>query len=133
MFPLSLETSILLLLAAKGALTAPQDYQHVLMFSVDGLHSSDIAKYNAVRPKSTIASLLKTGYEYTNAYTSAVGLVKTHLIQEAAKEIAALGFLSRHNAAIHRRQPAHDGRLVRRYMGSLVLRPKQQLHRASRS
>ncbi len=40
-------------------------------FSVDGLHSSDVEKYVALRPASTIATLLKTAYEYTDCYTSA--------------------------------------------------------------
>ena len=46
-------------------------YSHVVTFSVDGLHGSDVEKYIAKRPDSTIASLLKTGYEYTDCYTSA--------------------------------------------------------------
>lgn len=46
-------------------------YKHVAIFSVDGLHGSDVEKYVALRPKSTIAQLLETGYEYTNAFTSA--------------------------------------------------------------
>lgn len=47
------------------------DYKYVAIFSVDGLHSSDVGKYIALRSKSTIAALLKTGYEYNNAFTSA--------------------------------------------------------------
>ena len=47
-------------------------YKYVLAFSVDGLHSSDVGKYVAARPKSTIANLLETGYEYSDAFTSAV-------------------------------------------------------------
>ncbi|CZR56259.1 uncharacterized protein PAC_06147 [Phialocephala subalpina] len=46
-------------------------YQHVAAFSIDGLHSSDVEKYVAKRPASTIATLLKTAYEYTDCYTSA--------------------------------------------------------------
>ncbi|KAH7416639.1 type I phosphodiesterase/nucleotide pyrophosphatase [Cadophora sp. MPI-SDFR-AT-0126] len=45
-------------------------YKYVAAFSIDGLHSSDVEKYVALRPESTIASLLSTGYEYTDAYTS---------------------------------------------------------------
>ena len=41
-------------------------YKHVAVFSVDGLHSSDVEKYVGLRPKSTIASLLATGFEYTS-------------------------------------------------------------------
>ena len=46
-------------------------YKYVAVFSVDGFHSSDVTKYIALRPKSSIAGLLATGYEYTDAYTSA--------------------------------------------------------------
>lgn len=46
-------------------------YQHVAVFSVDGMHGSDVEKFVALRPQSTIAQLLETGYEYTNAFTSA--------------------------------------------------------------
>lgn len=48
-----------------------KNYKHVALFSIDGLHSSDVGKYVSLRPKSTIAALLATGYEYTNAFTSA--------------------------------------------------------------
>lgn len=47
-------------------------YKYVVAISVDGMHSSDVEKYVKARPKSTIASLLSTGYEYSDAYTSAV-------------------------------------------------------------
>jgi predicted AlkP superfamily pyrophosphatase or phosphodiesterase len=55
------------------ALTAQSHnhYEHVAVFSIDGFHGSDVAKYVAKRPKSTIAKLLSTGFEYTNAFTSA--------------------------------------------------------------
>jgi predicted AlkP superfamily pyrophosphatase or phosphodiesterase len=46
-------------------------YKHVALFSVDGLHSSDLPKWVAMKPKSTIASLLETGYWYQGALTSA--------------------------------------------------------------
>jgi predicted AlkP superfamily pyrophosphatase or phosphodiesterase len=46
-------------------------FKYVAAFSVDGLHSSDVGKYLAVRPNSNIAQLLEHGYEYTNSYTSA--------------------------------------------------------------
>ena len=48
-----------------------KSYNHVAVFSIDGFHSSDVGKYVTLRPKSTLAQLLETGYEYTNAYTSA--------------------------------------------------------------
>ena len=45
-------------------------FKHVALFSIDGLHASDVPKYIALRPDSTIASLVKNGIEYTNAFTS---------------------------------------------------------------
>ena len=57
---------------APGPSAAAKKYKYVLAFSADGLHSSDIGKYVALRPKSTIASLLETGYEYSDAFTTAV-------------------------------------------------------------
>ena len=45
-------------------------YKYVATFSIDGFHSSDVGKYVAARPNSTMATLLNTGYEYTDAYTS---------------------------------------------------------------
>lgn len=63
--------SILILLAASIGFAGqcisyphPSFYKHVAMFSVDGLHPSDVAKYVALRPQSTIANLLKTAYDY---------------------------------------------------------------------
>ncbi|OBT61845.1 hypothetical protein VE03_08811 [Pseudogymnoascus sp. 23342-1-I1] len=67
----------LLVVAAFGGLTVASDkkaktvYKHVAAFSIDGLHSSDLPKYVAIRPNSVIAELLETGYEFTDAYTSA--------------------------------------------------------------
>ncbi len=46
-------------------------YSHVAVFSIDGFHSSDVEKYVSLRKDSTIAKLLQTGYEYTDAFTSA--------------------------------------------------------------
>ena len=51
---------------------AAKKYKYVLTFSTDGIHSSDVAKYVALRSKGTIASLLETRYEYSDAYASAV-------------------------------------------------------------
>lgn len=45
-------------------------YKHVAVFSIDGFHSSDVEKFIAARPQSTMAELLQTGYEYTDARTS---------------------------------------------------------------
>lgn len=64
-----------LLCTATGGLPSSKRndhrYEHVALFSVDGFHSSDVAKYTSLRPQSNIATLLATGYEYTNAFTSA--------------------------------------------------------------
>ena len=46
-------------------------YKHVVTFSVDGLHGNDVEKYVVLRPASTVATLLKTAYEYNDCYTSA--------------------------------------------------------------
>ncbi len=56
---------------ATVILAGSDNYKHVAVFSIDGFHSSDVGKYVTLRPNSTLAQLLETGYEYTNAYTSA--------------------------------------------------------------
>ena len=57
---------------AVAALPAHRaSYKHVAYFSIDGFHGSDVVKYVAKRPQSTIAQLVSTGFEYTNAFTSA--------------------------------------------------------------
>lgn len=58
-------------LVAHASTVNANSYKYVAVFSIDGLHGSDVAKYVSLRPKSTIAKLLETGYEYTNAYSSA--------------------------------------------------------------
>ncbi|KAF8532740.1 type I phosphodiesterase/nucleotide pyrophosphatase [Gautieria morchelliformis] len=61
----------LALASASVGGVAAKTYKHIAYFSIDGFHGSDVEKYVAVRPNSTIASLLSTGFEYTNAFTSA--------------------------------------------------------------
>ena len=46
-------------------------YKHIAFFSVDGLHSSDLPKWVAMKPKGAIADLLESGYWYKGALTSA--------------------------------------------------------------
>lgn len=46
-------------------------FKHVVTFSVDGLHSSDVGKWLALKPNSNISQLVQQGYEYTDAYTTA--------------------------------------------------------------
>ncbi|KAG0000581.1 hypothetical protein BGZ79_005760 [Entomortierella chlamydospora] len=45
-------------------------FEHVLLFSIDGLHQADLADYIAAKPKSTFAGLVDSGVEFTNADTS---------------------------------------------------------------
>src|SRR5215467_13139896 len=44
--------------------------KHVLVISIDGMHSQDLAKWVANNPGSTLASLAKTGVNYGNAVTT---------------------------------------------------------------
>jgi predicted AlkP superfamily pyrophosphatase or phosphodiesterase len=44
-------------------------FKHVAVFSVDGLHNSDIDKY-LTKGKSNISMMLDNGYRYTNAYST---------------------------------------------------------------
>ena len=44
-------------------------FKHVAVFSVDGLHNSDIDKWLTMG-KSNISEMLKHGYRYTGAYTT---------------------------------------------------------------
>jgi hypothetical protein len=62
----------LVLCALAGVVTAlqaePQKIEHVLLISVDGLHSIDMSTYIAANPNSTLATLAKHGIRYDNAY-----------------------------------------------------------------
>jgi len=64
-------TFVAALVASVVATNNDKVYKYVVTFSVDGMHSSDVEKWVALKPESTIASLLQTGYEYTDCYTSA--------------------------------------------------------------
>ena len=44
--------------------------RHVLLICVDGMHQSDLDWYVANHPHSTLAKLVHSGSEYTNAATS---------------------------------------------------------------
>lgn len=66
-------SSLLIILAASIGFAGqcishphPSFYKNVAMFSVDGLHPSDVEKYVALRPQSAIAKLLNTAYDYTS-------------------------------------------------------------------
>src|ERR1700758_3420526 len=54
---------------AAAHVSAPVS-KHVLLISVDGMHQSDLDWYVASHPGSTLAKLIRTGSEYTNASTS---------------------------------------------------------------
>jgi len=62
----------LVLCLMAGAVTAsqaePQKIKHVLLISVDGLHSIDVSNYIAANPSSTLAALAGHGVRYDNAY-----------------------------------------------------------------
>lgn len=44
-------------------------FQHVAVFSIDGLHNSDIDKWLA-KGKSNISEMIENGYRYTDTYTT---------------------------------------------------------------
>ena len=54
---------------AKASDTANSG-KHVLLISVDGLHQADLAWYVANNPNSTMAALVGSGVQYTNAHTT---------------------------------------------------------------
>lgn len=47
-----------------------EQYRHVLLISVDGMHEADLVNYIKTHPGSTFAKLVKHGIEYTHASTS---------------------------------------------------------------
>ncbi|ANB75382.1 phosphodiesterase [Paraburkholderia phytofirmans OLGA172] len=47
-----------------------QQYTHILLISVDGMHEADLVNYVRTHPGSTFAKLVKHGVEYTHASTS---------------------------------------------------------------
>src|SRR5690349_10770446 len=63
----------LLLIGFSGAVLHAQNgpkIQHVLVISIDGMHSQDLAKWVQSRTTSTLAQLTTTGVNYTNAFTT---------------------------------------------------------------
>jgi hypothetical protein len=63
----------LALMGASASVRAEDRGQHarrVLLLSVDGLHSLDLANYVASHPNSTLARLARNGVTYTSASTS---------------------------------------------------------------
>ena len=56
-------------LRAQNAPTATK-ITHVLLISIDGMHSQDLAKWVSANPSSTLAKLTATGVTYTSAFTT---------------------------------------------------------------
>jgi hypothetical protein len=54
--------------AATATQAETQKIKHVLLISVDGLHSIDLSNYIAANPNSTLAALASHGVRYDNAY-----------------------------------------------------------------
>jgi hypothetical protein len=65
---LATAAGISMLATQAGAATT---YQHVLLISVDGLHSIDLANYVVNHPTSNMAALANHGVVYPNAFTTA--------------------------------------------------------------
>lgn len=61
---LAFGVSALPALEVRASASKNAEYKHVVMFSIDGMHGSDVTKYVKARPNSTMAALLETGYEY---------------------------------------------------------------------
>lgn len=57
------------LFAYGPATAAPAKVEHILLISLDGLHESDLARFIKEHPQSTLASLAKSGVQYSNAHT----------------------------------------------------------------
>ena len=47
----------------------PGRVQHVVLLSMDGLHQSDLAWYVRTHPRSSMATLVRSGAQFTNAQT----------------------------------------------------------------
>jgi hypothetical protein len=58
--------------AATICLAESPKIEHVLLISVDGLHSIDVSNYISDNPNSTLAALAKRGIRYDNAYIPSI-------------------------------------------------------------
>jgi hypothetical protein len=73
---LSVSTCLLLTLVIGGPVLRAQNapgatkITHVLVISIDGMHSQDLAKWVSANPSSTLAKLTATGVNYTSAFTT---------------------------------------------------------------
>jgi hypothetical protein len=57
--------------AATHSAVVSGDYQHVLVISVDGMHSVDLTNWIESHPSSNLAALANHGIVYPNAFTTA--------------------------------------------------------------
>jgi arylsulfatase A-like enzyme len=55
---------------AEGVGDDDLDVRHVLLVSVDGLHETDLARWIAGHPASTLAALAESGVHYSDAHTT---------------------------------------------------------------
>lgn len=69
---LSLVLCALLCTTATTSRAESQKIEHVLLISVDGLHSIDLSNYAAANPASTLAALSNRGIRYDNAYIPSI-------------------------------------------------------------
>ena len=66
-------TSLLLIPLLSGSVLRAQNglkIKHVLVISVDGMHSQDLTKWVGANPNSALARLQATGVNYPNAFTT---------------------------------------------------------------
>jgi hypothetical protein len=73
---LSVSTCLLLTVFIGGSVLRAQNapsttkITHVLVISIDGMHSQDLANWVSANPSSTLAKLTSTGVNYPNAFTT---------------------------------------------------------------
>ncbi len=69
---MTFKAKLLAACAALCAMTAVANakIEHVVLISVDGLHASDLARFVAKNPQSTLATLAAHGVTYSNAMTT---------------------------------------------------------------
>jgi hypothetical protein len=74
---LSISAGLLLTVLIGGSVLRADDdgpgetkIKHVLLISIDGMHSQDLAQWVSANPSSTLARLTATGVNYTNAFTT---------------------------------------------------------------
>ncbi|HEY0455916.1 MAG TPA: alkaline phosphatase family protein [Verrucomicrobiae bacterium] len=61
--------ALLLSISAFSGAADPTSAPHVMVLSIDGMHAVDLALFVKSNPTSTMARLVRTGYNYTSAST----------------------------------------------------------------